>query len=224
MNVVPPREEGTAEAGQQSEQGSSPISADDVEVDESSEVGLGAPHLGAALEALVLIADEPMPATALAEATASPLAEVEAELNRLAEEYTAQGKGFALRHVGGGWRFYTRDTCSEVVTRWVSDSQRARLSQAALETLAIIAYKQPITRARIAAVRGVNVDGVVRTLLGRGLVAETGVEPISQAALYTTTELFLERLGISDINDLPDIAALLPDIDDALDLFDSMTS
>lgn len=194
------------------------------DTDELGEPGIGAPNLAAALEALVLIADEPMSASALAEATHSPLADVESELNRLAEEYTAQGRGFALRHVGGGWRFYTRDTCADVVTRWVSDSQRARLSQAALETLAIIAYKQPMTRARIAAVRGVNVDGVVRTLLGRGLVTESGVEPISQAALYTTTELFLERLGISSLAELPDIAALLPDIDDAVDLFDSMSS
>lgn len=185
---------------------------------------LGAPNLAAALEALVLIAEEPIPSTALAEVTNTPVAEVEAELNRLAEDYTVHGRGFALRHVGGGWRFYTRDTCADVVTRWVSDSQRARLSQAALETLAIIAYKQPVTRARIAAVRGVNVDGVVRTLLGRGLVAEAGVEPVSQAALYVTSELFLERMGIASLDELPDIAPLLPDIDDAADLFDTMSS
>lgn len=186
--------------------------------------GFGAPTLSAALEALILVTDEPMPTAAMAEVTNTPVPEVEAELNRLAEEYTAQGRGFTLRQVGGGWRFYTRDTCADAVTRWVKDGQRSRLSQAALETLAIIAYKQPISRARIAAVRGVNVDGVVRTLLSRGLVGEVGVEPISQASLYGTTELFLERMGVADLASLPDISPLLPDIDDAVDLFDSMNA
>jgi segregation and condensation protein B len=200
------------------------MSTDVVQSEAEESIGLGAPSLSAALEALILIADEPMPVAALAETTATPVAEVELELNRLAEQYTEQGRGFSLRQVGGGWRFYTRDTCADVVTRWVSDGQRSRLSQAALETLAIIAYKQPITRARIAAVRGVNVDGVVRTLLGRGLIADVGVEPTSQASLYGTTEMFLERLGIASVADLPDIAPLLPDVDDAVDLFDSMSS
>jgi segregation and condensation protein B len=193
-------------------------------VEDTFHEGFGAPTLTAALEALLLVAEEPMAAAALAEVTNTPVAEVESELNRLAEEYTSQGRGFTLRQVGGGWRFYTRDTCADAVTRWVKDGQRSRLSQAALETLAIIAYKQPISRARIAAVRGVNVDGVVRTLLTRGLINEVGVEPISQASLYGTTELFLERLGVSDLDALPDISPLLPDIDDAVDLFDSMTS
>ena len=192
--------------------------------DETFHDGFGAPTLSAALEALILVADEPMPAAAMAEVTNTPVPEVEAELNRLAEDYTAQGRGFTLRQVGGGWRFYTRDTCADAVTRWVKDGQRSRLSQAALETLAIIAYKQPISRARIAAVRGVNVDGVVRTLLSRGLIGEVGVEPISQASLYGTTELFIERMGISDLAALPDISPLLPDIDDAVDLFDSMNT
>jgi segregation and condensation protein B len=200
------------------------MSTDVLQSEEQESIGLGAPSLSAALEALILIADEPMPVAALAETTGTPVAEVELELNRLAEQYTEQGRGFSLRQVGGGWRFYTRDTCADVVTRWVSDGQRSRLSQAALETLAIIAYKQPITRARIAAVRGVNVDGVVRTLLGRGLIADVGVEPTSQASLYGTTEMFLERLGIASVADLPDIAPLLPDVDDAVDLFDSMSS
>ena len=191
---------------------------------DQEDTGLGAPSLAAALEALLLIADEPISVSDLAETTLTPVAQVEAELNRLAEEYTAQGRGFTLRHSGGGWRFYTRDTCADAVTKWVKDGQRSRLSQAALETLAVIAYKQPISRARVSAVRGVNVDGVVRTLLSRGLIAEVGVEPISQAGLYGTTELFLERLGIPSLAELPDIAPLLPDVDDSVDLFDSMTS
>ncbi|MBU6213203.1 MAG: SMC-Scp complex subunit ScpB [Actinomycetales bacterium] len=207
------------------EQAAAATDVPDAEPAESEQPqGFGAPTLAAALEALVLIADEPVPVTALAEVTNTPVAVVETELNRLAEQYTEQGRGFALRQSGGGWRLYTRDTCADAVTRWVKDGQRARLSQAAMETLAIIAYKQPITRARIASVRGVNVDGVVRTLLARGLVAEVGVEPTSQASLYSTTELFLERMGIADLESLPDIAPLLPDIDDAVDLFDSMNA
>lgn len=194
-------------------------------VDETSSAeGLGAPTLAAALEALVLVAEEPMPVAVLAEVTNTPIEVVELELNRLAEQYTEHGRGFALRQSGGGWRLYTRDTCADVVTRWVKDGQRSRLSQAAMETLAIVAYKQPITRARIASVRGVNVDAVVRTLQTRGLIVEVGVEPTSQASLYATTELFLERLGIASLDDLPDIAPLLPDIDDAVDLFDSMNA
>ena len=212
----------------ESNQTALPVAEADVDADIAADAafheGVGAPTLTAALEALLLVVDEPMPASAMAEVTNTPIAQVEAELNRLAEEYTAQGRGFTLRQVGGGWRFYTRDTCADAVTRWVKDGQRSRLSQAALETLAIIAYKQPISRARIAAVRGVNVDGVVRTLLTRGLVNEVGVEPISQASLYGTTELFLERLGVADLSELPDISPLLPDIDDAVDLFDTMNS
>lgn len=177
---------------------------------------LGAPSLSAALEALLIVADEPMPLSTLASVTGRPEVQVAEEVHRLATEYRSEGRGFDLREVAGGWRFYTSADCSEVVTRFVTEGQSARLSQAALETLAVIAYRQPVTRSRISAVRGVNVDGVVRTLLTRGLVEQVGTEPESGAGLYGTTEYFLERLGLADLSDLPPLSVHVP-IGEALD-------
>ena len=173
---------------------------------------LPAPSLGAALEALLIVAVEPQSTVELAEATRHPVDEVGARLKELSEEYAAQGRGFALREVAGGWRFYTSETCSGMVERWVLDGQQARLTQAALETLAVIAYRQPVSRARISAVRGVNVDGVLRTLQSRGLIEEAGTDPSSQAILFRTTPYFLERMGIASLDDLPDLAEHLPDL------------
>lgn len=173
---------------------------------------LPAPSLGAALEALLIVAVEPQSTVELAEATRHPVDEVAARLKELSEEYAAQGRGFALREVAGGWRFYTSETCSGMVERWVLDGQQARLTQAALETLAVIAYRQPVSRARISAVRGVNVDGVLRTLQSRGLIEEAGTDPSSQAILFRTTPYFLERMGIASLDDLPDLAEHLPDL------------
>ena len=173
---------------------------------------LPAPSLGAALEALLIVAVEPLSAVDLAEATRQPVDEVAARLRSLSEEYAAAGRGFALREVAGGWRFYTSEACSGMVERWVLDGQQARLTQAALETLAVIAYRQPVSRSRISAVRGVNVDGVLRTLQSRGLIEEAGTDPSSQAILYRTTPYFLERLGIASLDDLPDLAEHLPDL------------
>ena len=173
---------------------------------------LPAPSLGAALEALLIVAVEPQSTVELAEATRYPVDEVAARLKELSEEYAAQGRGFALREVAGGWRFYTSETCSGMVERWVLDGQQARLTQAALETLAVIAYRQPVSRARISAVRGVNVDGVLRTLQSRGLIEEAGTDPSSQAILFRTTPYFLERMGIASLDDLPDLAEHLPDL------------
>ena len=173
---------------------------------------LPAPSLGAALEALLIVAVEPQSTLDLAEATRHPVDEVAARLKELSEEYAAQGRGFALREVAGGWRFYTSETCSGMVERWVLDGQQARLTQAALETLAVIAYRQPVSRARISAVRGVNVDGVLRTLQSRGLIEEAGTDPSSQAILFRTTPYFLERMGIASLDDLPDLAEHLPDL------------
>ena len=173
---------------------------------------LPAPSLGAALEALLIVAVEPQSTVELAEATRHPVDEVAARLKELSEEYAAQGRGFALREVAGGWRFYTSETCSGMVERWVLDGQQARLTQAALETLAVIAYRQPVSRARISAVRGVNVDGVLRTLQSRGLIEEAGTDPSSQAILFRTTPYFLERMGIASLEDLPDLAEHLPDL------------
>jgi len=188
-------------------------------VEESvEEEGLGAPSLTAALEALLLLADEPMTIMDLAVAVRDQSEVVEAELNRLAAEYTEQVRGFDLREVAGGWRFYTRAECSPVVERFVIDGQQARLTQASLETLAVIAYRQPITRGRVSAVRGVNVDGVIRTLLSRGLIAEAGSDGESGAHLYVTTGHFLERMGLSSLDELPPLAEHLPDLADLEDV------
>jgi segregation and condensation protein B len=169
--------------------------------------------LDAALESLLLVVDSPASEQVLATAVEQPVPRVTSALRRIAEGYTAGGRGIDLRRVGDGWRFYTRDVYATFVERLLLDGQRARLTRAALETLAVIAYRQPVTRSRVAAVRGVNVDGVIRTLLARGLIQEDGVDPDTQGHRYRTTELFLERLGLSSLDDLPPIAPLLPEVD-----------
>jgi segregation and condensation protein B len=165
-----------------------------------------------ALEALLLIADEPMPETELAVALEAPTAVVAEALVELVAFYDETGRGFELRQVGGGWRYYTRDEHAELVRRHLLDGQQAKLSQAALETLAVVAYQQPISRARISAVRGVNVDGVMRTLLTRGLVAEAGHDAESGAMLFRTTGYFLERMGLRSLDELPALAPHLPEV------------
>jgi segregation and condensation protein B len=169
--------------------------------------------LESALEALLLVVDVPTDEQALADALKQPAARVRAALRRLAERYTADRRGIDLRRVGDGWRLYTRDVYAPYVERLLLDGQRAKLTRAALETLAVVAYRQPVTRARVAAVRGVNCDGVLRTLITRGLVEEAGVDPATQGTLFRTTELFLERLGLESVDDLPPLAPLLPDVD-----------
>ncbi len=190
---------------------------------EDGDQSLGAPSLSAAIEALLLLADEPMTVMDLAAATRSPTAEVEAVVRGLAEEYTEQGRGFDLREVAGGWRYYTRADCAPLVERFVLEGQQARLTQASLETLAVIAYRQPITRGRVSAVRGVNVDGVIRTLLSRGLIEEAGHDGESGAHLYRTTSFFLERMGIASLDDLPPLAEHLPDLAELEDVLDSVS-
>lgn len=175
------------------------------------------PTLRAALEALLLVVEEPVTPDLLAAAVGESVEVVTAALTDLAEEYDEAGRGFELRAVAGGWRFYTRAVCSPVIERFLLEGQPARLSQAALETLAVIAYRQPVTRARVAAVRGVNVDGVVRTLLSRGLITEAGSEADSGAVLLATSALFLERLGLRSLTELPSLAPLLPELDDMED-------
>ncbi|WP_415100977.1 SMC-Scp complex subunit ScpB [Nocardioides sp.] len=169
------------------------------------------------LEAILMVADEPLDQVALASAVGYPVDEVSAALAALAEEYTQQGRGFELRNVAGGWRFYTRDEFAPVVEGFVLDGQQARLTQAALETLAVVAYKQPVSRARVSAIRGVNVDGVMRTLLTRGLVEEAGHDGEHGATLYRTTGYFLERIGVTSLDELPELAPYLPDMDDLED-------
>jgi segregation and condensation protein B len=185
--------------------------------------GLGAPTLAAALEALLMVTEQPMQPAELASLVRCPEADVVQTLERIAQEYTDEGRGFDLRQVAGGWRFYTRSDCAEVVERFVRDGQQSRLSQAALETLAVIAYRQPVARSRIAAIRGVSVDGVIRTLTTRGLIEETGTEA-SGALLYATTDLFLDRLGIASLEELPPVMDYLPDLDSLEDFLDQTSS
>jgi segregation and condensation protein B len=170
-------------------------------------------ELAGALEAVLLVVDSPVTDAALATAVGHGLERVRQELSALAQRYTQAGSGIELRAAGGGWRFYTRDRFAPVVERFVLDGQQAKLSKAALETLAVVAYRQPVTRARIAGVRGVNVDGVIRTLVARGLIEEVGHDAETGGLLYRTTELFLERLGLSSLEDLPSLGPLLPEID-----------
>lgn len=176
----------------------------------------------AALEAVLMVADEPVPVVRLATALDLPVDEVERLLADLAAEYRggdgARPRGFELRNAGDGWRLYSAPAFADVVGRFVLDGQTARLTHAALETLAVIAYRQPVTRGQVSAVRGVNVDSVVRTLVARGLVTELGTEP-SGAVLYGTSSYFLERMGLTSLDQLPPLAPYLPDIEH-LDLDD----
>jgi segregation and condensation protein B len=178
---------------------------------EAGEPAAEGPPLRTALEAILLVADEPVPEVLLAQVTERPRGEVAQVLRELAAEYTGQGRGFDLREVAGGWRYYTREDCAPLVERFVRDDQEVRLTQAALETLAVIAYRQPVSRARVSAVRGVNCDGVIRTLVLRGLIEDSGTDPETGAILYRTTGYFLERLGMASLDDLPDLAPFLPE-------------
>ena len=183
--------------------------------------GPGGPGLRASLEAILLVVDEPVPEVVIAQVLERPRGEVAAALRDLAASYDAEQRGFDLREVAGGWRFYTRAECAPVVERFVRDGQEVRLTQAALETLAVVAYRQPVNRARVSAVRGVNCDSVLRTLTLRGLVEEAGTESETGAILYRTTGYFLERLGLASLEELPDLAPFLPehveDVEDAVD-------
>ncbi len=167
----------------------------------------------AAIEAVLMVVDEPVTTMSLASVLEQPVVDVEAALAELEEGYAEQRRGFTLREVGGGWRMYSRHEYAPVVERFVLDGQQARLTQASLETLAVIAYRQPVSRSRVAAVRGVNVDGVIRTLLTRGLIEEVGHDEESTAILYGTTSYFLERLGLHSLDDLPALAPYLPEVD-----------
>ncbi|GAB2797211.1 SMC-Scp complex subunit ScpB [Amycolatopsis magusensis] len=174
--------------------------------------------LEAALESLLLVVDSPVSEEALAGALEQSVQRVTEKLGAMSTALTERSSGIDLRRVGEGWRYFTRDTYAPYVEKLLLDGQRAKLTRAALETLAVIAYRQPVTRARVAAVRGVNVDGVIRTLLARGLVEETGTDAETGGHLYVTTELFLERLGLSSLTDLPPIAPLLPEVDSIDDI------
>jgi segregation and condensation protein B len=169
------------------------------------------PALKPALEAVLMVVDEPATEEHLARVLDRPRRAVADALRELADAYTREGRGFELRLIAGGWRFYTRPAYADAVESFVLDGQHARLTQAALETLAVVAYRQPVSRSRVSAIRGVNCDGVMRTLLQRGLVAEAGTEPETGAILYRTTHYFLERMGLRGLDELPELAPFLPE-------------
>ena len=193
---------------------------DDAEFDAAD---LDDAELRAALEALLLVVDTPVTVDALANATDQAVVRVEETLRSMAAEFAARDSGIDLREAGGGWRMYTRAKFAPYVEKLLLDGARSKLTRAALETLAVVAYRQPVTRARVSAVRGVNVDAVMRTLLARGLITEAGTDSDSGAVAFATTELFLERLGLTSLTDLPDIAPLLPDIDVIDDLSETLS-
>ncbi|KIR61288.1 SMC-Scp complex subunit ScpB [Micromonospora haikouensis] len=168
-------------------------------------------ELRGALEAILLVVDEPVSELTLAQVLEQSPERIGPLLDDIAAGYTAAGHGFELRRAAGGWRLYTRPEYATYVERFVLDGQSVRLTQAALETLAVVAYRQPVTRSRISAIRGVNCDGVLRTLVSRGLVEECGAEPDSGAFLYRTTTMFLEKLGLNSVDELPPLAPFLPD-------------
>src|SRR3954463_492742 len=185
----------------------------DLGIDVATPPELEDSELGAALEALLLVVDTPVTVEQLAVATEQPAYRVAAKLQLMAGELTARKSGIDLRETGGGWRMYSRARFAPYVERLLLDGARSKLTRAALEPVAVVAYRQPVTRARVSAVRGVNVDAVIRTLVARGLITEAGTDPDSGAVTFATTELFLERLGLTSLADLPDIATLLPDLD-----------
>lgn len=196
---------------------------DDMTTDTVEETVRDSP-LSERVEAILLIIDEPISLVALAAAVGAPVPAVRQTVEMLVADYDGHGtgprRGFELREVGGGWRLYVRDDHDDLVAEFVGGQAPARLSQAALETLAVIAYKQPVTRSQVASIRAVNVDSVVRTLLARGLITELFADSETGAINYGTTEALLQHLGINSLDELPPISPLL---DDGADGFDEGT-
>jgi segregation and condensation protein B len=179
------------------------------------------PEVERSIEAILMVVDEPVSELVLAQVLEKPVEEIEAALSRLEGSY--EERGFALKKISGRWRFYSHPDQSSVVEKFVLDGQQSRLTQAALETLAVIAYRQPVSRARTSAIRGVNVEAVMKTLVTRGLVEESGIEHETGAILYKTTTFFLERLGLNSLEDLPALAPYLPNLDALDEVLDSLT-
>ena len=170
-------------------------------------------ELERSIEAILMVVEEPLSEVVLAQIIERPTEEIVEALLRLSAEYEREQRGFELKQISGGWRFYSHPDLAPLVEKFVLDGQQAKLTQAALETLAVIAYRQPISRARVSAIRGVNVEAVMKTLVNRGLVEECGVEHETGAILYRTTNYFLERIGVNRVEDLPALAPFLPDVD-----------
>ena len=193
--------------------------------EEFGPVEVSTEDLSEAVEAVLMVADQPVSVVALAQVTSTPTAAITEVLAVLQAQYNGeQGlprRGFELREVGGGWRIYARAEWDELIKRFVHDDSPQRLSQAALETLAVVAYKQPVTRPQVSAVRAVNVDSVMRTLLARGLITESSTDPETGAIFYETTPLLLEYLGIESLEHLPPLSALLDDGSAGFDDVDS---
>lgn len=184
--------------------------AEDLPDPEQFVPGMPDEQLRGALESILLVVDNPVTTVVLAQVLEEPTSRIEAMLQQMKADYSRPGCGIDLRQVAGGWRFYTKPEYASYVERFVLDGQQIRLTQAALETLAVVAYKQPVTRAKVSAIRGVNSDAVMKTLLTRGLIEECGTEE-NGAHLYRTTKLFLEKLGINSVEELPSLAQYLPD-------------
>jgi len=170
-------------------------------------------ELERSIEAILMVVEEPLSEVVLAQIIERPTEEVVEALTKLSVAYAAEQRGFELKQISGGWRFYSHPDLAPLVEKFVLDGQQAKLTQAALETLAVIAYRQPISRARVSAIRGVNVEAVMKTLVNRGLVEECGIEHETGAILYRTTSYFLERIGLNRVEDLPALAPFLPDVD-----------
>ena len=175
------------------------------------------------IEAILMVVEEPVSELVLAQIIEVPTEQVLEALQRLSADYESSGRGFALKQIAGGWRFYSHPDLAPLVEKFVLDGQQAKLTQAALETLAVIAYRQPISRARVSAIRGVNVEAVMKTLVTRGLVEECGVESETGAILYRTTHYFLERIGLNRVEDLPALAPFLPNVDGLDEVIASLT-
>ncbi len=186
----------------------------DTEIQDMSH-SVAAEDVSAAVEALLMVADQPLAVVTIAQVIGIPLAEAKKEIERLRADYAGENgserRGFELREVGGGWRIYAREEFDELVRSMLHDDSPQRLSQQALETLSVIAYKQPVTRSQVSAVRAVNVDTVMRTLIARGLITEHSTDPETGAIFYQTTPLLLEYLGIESLDQLPPISPLLDD-------------
>ena len=178
-------------------------------------------ELARSIEAILMVVDEPVTELTLATVLEVPVEQIVAALEALVPSYS--DRGFALKAINGGWRFYSHPDCATAVEKFVLDGQQNRLTQAALETLAVIAYRQPVSRARVSAIRGVNVEAVMKTLVTRGLVEEYGVENETGAILYKTTSYFLERLGLNSLDDLSPLAPHLPDLDGLDEILESLT-